>query len=170
MPTETTVENIVETFVQESPATELLLDELRAVLSVRAQCEVCWADLTAKRSALLSKITDPNIDTSCLNGYVSVANRTAKLDLPELTELKLAIDEAKQILIEENAEAIYAAQMAAQEADEALSRLMTNDMISEMESKAALLVAQHAASQPERTASLVVRKRSESLLNKQIDE
>ena len=154
----------------ETTATELLLDELRAVLAVRAQCEVGRADLAAKRSALLSKITDPSIDTSCLNGYVSVANRTAKLDLPELTELKLAISEARQLLIEENAEAIYAAQMAAQEADEALSRLMTNDTITEMESRAELMVAQHASSQPERTASLVVRKRSESLLHKQTNE
>jgi hypothetical protein len=145
-------------------AATTLLDELRGVLTARAYCEAGWADLSAKRISLLSKITDSEIDTSCLNGYVSVANRTAKLDLPELAELRLAIDEARQVLVSENAEAIYAAQIAAQEADEALSSLLTNSDIEAMESAAALLVARHAGDQPERTSSLVVRKRAQSLL------
>lgn len=98
-----------------------------------------WPVRAKLREALVSAINNPNIDTTCLNGFVSVQNRIAKDRLPELQELEQRLALTKAELAKQNAEEVYKAQLAVQEAEEHLASLLQSRETKQLEYEIALL-------------------------------
>lgn len=140
------------------------LDKLRDLVQTREQCEAGWNKLTRLRQELAAAVADPAIDTSEVQSFVSTGNKLAKLDVPEIAELRAKVSELQQELYSSKASEIYDAQLALQLADEALAQLMTTPEIHALQLRIDELVRQHAESQPARTRFLIVKSAARSLL------
>lgn len=145
-------------------------EQLTKIVTLGRQAMTAWEQMADLRRSLLQQITDPDIDTSELDGYVSVTNRKAKLEVPEIVALRQAIDDAQQKLYASRQEQIYAAQCAVQEAEEQLAQALTTPEIKRMQDELAILEHQHSNSQPELTKGLVVRKSANALLDSTISQ
>lgn len=139
-------------------------EQLTEIVQLGRQAMAAWERQGDLRKSLLQQILDPDTDTESLNGFVSVTNRKAKLDVPEIVELRQAIDKAQQQLYSTRQEQIYAAQQALQEADEALAEALATPEIRVMQDRLAILEHEHANDQPELTKGLVVRKTAQALI------
>jgi hypothetical protein len=135
-----------------------MLDLLKRTVELSNLCEQYWDEINANRRAIAKALLDPSTDTSDIAPYVTTSNRTSRLDLPELNELKAQISARQQHLFDIRKDEIYQAQLQLQAADEHLAALLTDEELDELTKRYEQLAAKLADSAPEQTRSLVMRR------------
>lgn len=140
------------------------LQTLQAIVSVDEKLGENWAARVRLRAELLSQLSDPTVDTSELRGLVTMANRKAKLDLPEIVELRQQIAELQSELYLERQQAIYDKQIEIQLAEEQMAALLHTELIGRLQTELALLEHEHALAQPELTSHVIIKKSARALV------
>ena len=135
----------------------MYLQLLRDIVKLQTASDKTQDSLAEMRKRLSTAMSDPDVKAE-VGQYVTTANRLSKLDLPEINALKQQIADKAQAIFESCSAEIYEAQLKAQEADEALSALLTDPELDQLRRDLDNLMLTHADSEPTQTRHLVFKR------------